>query len=120
MVPSEAQALANLRRGVVENCILASLRSGERYGFEIARDLEGTLLASAGTLYPLLSRLRKGGLVSSSWQESTEGPPRRYYQLTPDGEAALNAFESAWMPFRDAVDTALLEGRNHRGNGSRG
>lgn len=111
MVPGEAQALANLRRGVVEHCILASLRAGERYGFEIARDLEGTLLASAGTLYPLLTRLRKGGLVTSTWQESTEGPPRRYYSLTAEGEAALRAFESAWIPFRDAVDSALLDGK---------
>lgn len=109
MVPGQSQALANLRRGVVEHCILASLRSGERYGFDIARDLEGTLLASAGTLYPLLSRLRKTGLVASSWQESTEGPPRRYYRLTDDGEAALQAFESAWVPFRDAVDAALSD-----------
>ena len=109
MVPGQAQALANLRRGVVEHCILASLRSGERYGFDIARELEGTLLASAGTLYPLLSRLRKNGLVASSWQESTEGPPRRYYSLTADGEEALQAFESAWGPFRDAVDAALSD-----------
>ncbi|WP_456697069.1 PadR family transcriptional regulator [Aeromicrobium sp. P5_D10] len=118
MVPSQAQALANLRRGVVENCILASLRTGERYGFDIARELEGTLLASAGTLYPLLSRLRKGGLVASSWQESVEGPPRRYYRLTPDGEAALQAFESAWGPFRDAVDAALLEGPSNPQKGN--
>lgn len=109
MVPGQSQALANLRRGVVEHCILASLRSGERYGFDIARELEGTLLASAGTLYPLLSRLRKNGLVASSWQESTEGPPRRYYSLTADGEDALQAFESAWAPFRDAVDAALSD-----------
>lgn len=109
MVPGQSQALANLRRGVVEHCILASLRSGERYGFDIARELEGTLLASAGTLYPLLSRLRKNGLVASSWHESTEGPPRRYYRLTADGEDALQAFESAWRPFRDAVDAALSD-----------
>lgn len=112
MVPSEAQVLANLRRGVVDHCVLAALRRGERYGLDIARELEGTLLAGTGTLYPLLSRLRKGGLVATSWQESTEGPPRRYYRLTGDGEAALRAFEAAWVPFRDAVDGSLGEARD--------
>ncbi|WP_307204540.1 PadR family transcriptional regulator [Nocardioides zeae] len=114
MVPSEAQVLANLRRGVVDHCVLAALRSGERYGLDIARELEGTLLAGTGTLYPLLSRLRKAGLVTTSWQESSEGPPRRYYRLTGDGDAALQAFEAAWSPFRDAVDGALAGGGGTR------
>ncbi|WP_029289993.1 PadR family transcriptional regulator [Cellulomonas sp. HZM] len=112
MLPGQAQVLANLRRGVVEYCVLASLRSGERYGFDIARELEGTLLASAGTLYPLLARLRKGGLVETSWRESTEGPPRRYYGLTPEGVSALAEFEAAWVPFHHAVNTALSEGKS--------
>ncbi len=103
--------MTNLRRGALEYCILALLREGERYGLDIARELTGrSLLASEGTLYPLLSRLRKGGLVATSWRESDAGPPRRYYSLTPDGQRAVNVFEATWVPFRSGVD-AVLTGR---------
>lgn len=112
MVPGEGQTLTNLRRGALEYCVLACVGDDERYGLDIARELtDGVLLASEGTLYPLLSRLRKAGLVSTAWRESTSGPPRRYYSLTPDGRAALDAFVKTWTPFRDAVDRALQTGR---------
>lgn len=112
MVPSDNAILSNLRRGALEFCVLAMLRDGPSYGFDIARHLtrDGILLASEGTLYPLLSRLRKAGLVDTTWQESTSGPPRRYYQLTESGTRALGSFIDTWPPFRDAVDTALTEG----------
>ena len=73
-------------------------RRGERYGFELARELRerGRIIASEGTLYPLLARLRRNGLVETSWQESTAGPPRRYYHLTRDGELALASFKKQW------------------------
>ncbi|WP_235530782.1 PadR family transcriptional regulator [Phycicoccus sp. Root563] len=88
------------------------LAEQELYGLDIARRLtaDGVLLASEGTLYPLLARLRKAGLVDTSWQESVEGPPRRYYALTADGTESLAAFKRTWKPFRDAVDTALQGG----------
>jgi len=105
----ETRLLTNLRRGALEYCVLALLRRGESYGLDIAHALstDGVLITSEGTLYPLLSRLRTGGLVTTSWQESTSGPPRRYYRLTKDGVAALESFERAWEPFRDAVDRTL-------------
>lgn len=122
MVPSDedavdgtldARLLTNLRRGALEYCVLALLRSGESYGLDIAHALssDGVLITSEGTLYPLLSRLRKSGLVATSWRESAAGPPRRYYKLTADGIAALAAFERTWKPFRDAVDRALKGAR---------
>lgn len=112
MVPSEVQILTNLRRGVLEYCILAMLRGGERYGLDIARDLTaGSLLTGEGTLYPLLSRLRKSGWVTTSWRESTTGPPRRYYSLTAEGRQALAVFEATWVPFRSTVDAALTSGK---------
>lgn len=112
MVPVEAQILTNLRRGVLEYCILALIRDGERYGLDIARELaDGILLTGEGTLYPLLSRLRKSGWVASSWQESVTGPPRRYYSLTPEGHLALAAFANTWTPFRDAVEKAIRSGQ---------
>ena len=110
MVPGE-DMLAQVRRGVAEHCVLALLTTGERYGFELARELgaRGRIIAGEGTLYPLLARLRRNGLVET-WQESNAGPPRRYYHLTSDGELALASFKKQWRVFRDAVDEILDEG----------
>jgi Transcriptional regulator PadR-like family len=62
------------------------------------------LVTSEGTIYPLLSRLRRDGLVTTTWHESPSGPPRRYYQLTPAGQEALELFTTEWDRFTDAVD----------------
>lgn len=109
MVPGE-QMLTHLRRGALEYCVLALLAGRPRYGLDIARELtaDGVLMGSEGTLYPLLARLRRAGWVTTSWQESTEGPPRRYYSLTANGTAVLEDFRPAWKLFRDAVDAALI------------
>lgn len=95
-----------LRRGTLEFCVLALLEDGRRYGVELVRRLgaETTLTTSEGTLYPLLSRLRRAGWVTTTWQESPAGPPRRYYDLTPGGRAALTHFRTEWVAFRDSVD----------------
>lgn len=112
MVPSDDAILTHLRRGALEYCVLAMLQGQELYGLDIARRLtvDGILMSGEGTLYPLLARLRKAGLVETQWQESVEGPPRRYYSLTDDGRDALAAFTRTWKPFRDAVDTAIHGG----------
>lgn len=108
MVPSDA-ILTHLRRGALEYCVLAMLSGVPLYGLDIARRLtaDGVLMASEGTLYPMLARLRRSGLVTTTWEESSGGPPRRYYALTSEGHAALEAFRKTWPPFRDAVDSAL-------------
>ncbi|MDQ1290149.1 MAG: PadR family transcriptional regulator, regulatory protein PadR [Actinomycetota bacterium] len=89
--------------------MLALLRERPRYGFDLVRGLSqaGGLLTSEGTIYPLLSRLRREGVVTTTWRESDAGPPRRYYALTPDGVTALDRFTEDWCRFRDAVDTVL-------------
>ena len=112
MDPGDDAVLTNLRRGSLEFCVLAMLTDEELYGLDIARRLtaDGVLMSSEGTLYPLLSRLRKAGLVRTTWQESAEGPPRRYYSLTQDGRDSLAAFNRTWPLFRDAVDAALNRG----------
>ena len=111
MVPGDDSILTHLRRGALEYCVRALLRGGEWYGLDIARRLsaDGVLMHGEGTLYPLLARLRKSRLVATSWRESTAGPPRRYYTLTPDGRTALAAFQGTWHSFRDAVDSTLEE-----------
>ena len=82
-----------------------------RYAFDLIEALGTTgLLTTEGTLYPLLSRLRRDGLVKTEWRESTDGPPRRYYELTGEGRRALAAFRSEWASFRGAVDGILQEG----------
>ncbi len=104
--------VAQLRRGVLEHCVLALLEGEERYGYDLVTELsEAGLLASEGTMYPLLSRLRKVELVETSWRESTSGPPRRYYSLTPRGQDAVVAFRVAWSDFKGSVDT-IMEGRS--------
>ncbi len=97
---------SSLRRGTLEFCVLALLHDRPRYGVELVRELGAaeTLATSEGTLYPLLSRLRRSGWVRTSWQESPAGPPRRYYELTRDGRTALAHFRREWAAFRDAVD----------------
>jgi PadR family transcriptional regulator PadR len=109
MVAGGARDLASeLRRGVVEYCVLALLRERESYAFEIVRVLEEQgLIASEGTIYPLLSRLRRDGSVVTVWRESDSGPPRRYHRLTPRGRAALDTFSVEWAGFRTAVDAIL-------------
>ncbi len=109
MVASETRdSLTELRRGVLEFCVLAILQTGESYGFDIVRELSaGQLLTSEGTIYPLLSRLRGQEWVTTTWRESVAGPPRRYYRITDRGKRALGAFEADWVRFRSAVDDLL-------------
>src|ERR1700722_16040326 len=112
MVPGTTEKLmSQMRRGAIEYCVLALLRKEERYGFDLVRSLSETegLVTSEGTIYPLLARLRSEGLVDTTWHESAQGPPRRYYQLTLDGQRALEMFIEQWGRFRDSVDR-ILEG----------
>jgi PadR family transcriptional regulator, regulatory protein PadR len=102
---------SQIKRGVVEFCVLALLDRREHYGFELVQELSRVdgLLTSEGTIYPLLSRLRRSGLVSTEWRESTSGPPRKYYQLTAAGEQALLEYRRQWWLIRDAVNTIVSE-----------
>lgn len=106
------RTLTQLRRGALPHCVLAVLAGGERYGFELVGVLSDDhgLATSEGTIYPLLSRLRRDGLVETTWRESDSGPPRRYYRLTSDGQRVLVGFRTDWQAFRDAVDGLLETG----------
>ena len=113
MEPGEAQnPLTQLRRGVIEYCVLALLVGEELYGFDLVKRLgesEG-LVTSEGTIYPLLSRMRRAGWVTTTWRESESGPPRRYYAITRAGQHALDGFTTEWRRFRDSVDGVLGTG----------
>jgi PadR family transcriptional regulator PadR len=104
--------VTQMRKGALEYCVLALLTGKPRYGFEIVQRLgqiDG-MLTSEGTIYPLLGRLRRDGLVQTEWKESAAGPPRRYYELTGEGRRGLRAFRDEWMTFRTAVDLILETG----------
>jgi len=103
--------VTQMRKGALEYCVLGLLVGRSRYAFELIEGLATTgMLTSEGTIYPLLSRLRRDGLVETEWRESTDGPPRRYYRLTADGKRALKAFRDEWAGFRMAVDAVLEKG----------
>jgi len=108
----EAEADAQLRRGVLEYCVLALLEDQPRYGFELVGLLEqaGGLLGNQGTVYPLLSRMFREGRVRTEWRESRLGPPRKYYGLTDQGRHAVRDFRLAWTRFSAAVNSILEKG----------
>jgi PadR family transcriptional regulator, regulatory protein PadR len=101
--------LSQFRKGVVELAILALLHRGEAYGGEIVERLgdHPGLAISAGTVYPLLSRLKKSGLIDSVWRESPVGPPRKYYRLSPVGNAEFDDMAHAWDGVTSAMDELL-------------
>jgi len=98
-------AKSQMRKGMLEYCVLLLLRREASYANEIIRQLkEADLIVVEGTLYPLLSRLKRDGLLCYEWQESTQGPPRKYYTLSPDGEQALAELDAAWNEISNTVN----------------
>ncbi len=116
MSNNEVQWIAQLRKGTLELCMLALLMNEERYGYQIAQGLTESagLAVSEGTIYPLLSRLQREGLVEAQWRESPSGPPRKYYHLTPAGRQAFESQTSTWENITQAVNAILVEARNGR------
>ena len=100
-----------MRKGILEYCILSIISKGETYASDIIADLKkARLLVVEGTLYPLLTRLKNNGLLSYNWVESTSGPPRKYYVLSPEGRAVLEQLDKTWAELAFAVQTSV-EGR---------
>lgn len=101
---------AQLRKGVVEYCVLGLLAREPMYGWQLSETLTARgLIASIGTLYPVLGRLRAQGLVSSYDQASDAGPARKYYRLTNAGTRQLDSFRQQWGPFTRAVSGFIGE-----------
>ena len=102
-------AKSQMRKGMLEYCVLLLLRRRPSYASDIIQQLkEADLLVVEGTLYPLLSRLKNDGLLAYEWQESTQGPPRKYYMLTADGERFLSELDTAWGEITNTVN--ILKG----------
>jgi PadR family transcriptional regulator PadR len=100
-----------MRKGLLELSVLAALRGQRLYGYDIVRRLAaaGGLVMSEGTVYPILSRFKKDGLVETTLVESAEGPARKYYQLTAKGRQLLAAMLAAWGEVRDGIDRVSTE-----------
>ena len=96
---------AQMRKGILEFCILSILTKGDAYPTEIIDKMkDAKLVVVEGTLYPLLTRLKNLGLLSYRWEESTTGPPRKYYKLTPVGKQFLKELEGTWDDLVKAVN----------------
>lgn len=114
MVGTEHEAWASqLRKGVLELAVLGLLADEPKYGSQLVDDLAGhpDLAITAGTVYPLLARLAKGGLVESTWQESPLGPPRKYYRLTTGGRSQLVVMARAFRSVTTTVNAILGDPR---------
>lgn len=95
---------AQMRKGVLEMCILAILKEKEAYPSDIIEQLKAEkLIVVEGTLYPLLTRLKNAGILKYRWEESKSGPPRKYYSLTPIGKEFLTELEKTWNELIQAV-----------------
>ncbi len=99
---------AQMRKGVLEFCILSVLSEGEHYPTEIIERMkEAKLLIVEGTLYPLLTRLKNEGLLSYRWEESPSGPPRKYFTLTDTGKSFLKELTDNWTELTTAVNNII-------------
>ncbi|MBR3479031.1 MAG: PadR family transcriptional regulator [Bacteroidaceae bacterium] len=97
-------AKSQMRKGMLDYCIMLLLKEKPYYTTDIIRRLkEANLLVVEGTLYPLLTRLKNDGILSYEWQESTQGPPRKYYVLTEEGREALQQMDLAWNELENTV-----------------
>jgi PadR family transcriptional regulator, regulatory protein PadR len=105
---------SQLMKGVLDMCLLAVIAEEPSYGYEMARKLEerGLTLVSEGSIYPLLSRLQKQGLVEGYLVESDEGPARKYYRLAPSGRKALAEWSKDWRQLAAGVN-GVLSGGSH-------
>ncbi|WP_010134157.1 PadR family transcriptional regulator [Ochrovirga pacifica] len=96
---------AQMRKGVLEYCILSILKNGDAYTSEILSSLKNAeMIVVEGTIYPLLTRLKNAGLLSYRWEESTSGPPRKYYVLTENGSIFLKELHQTWGNLVNAVN----------------
>lgn len=97
--------ISQMRKGILEYCILAVISRGEIYASDILTELkEAHLIVVEGTLYPLLTRLKNAGLLTYTWKESQQGPPRKYFLLTNEGRNFLKELDETWKDLNYSVN----------------
>jgi PadR family transcriptional regulator PadR len=103
-------AKAQMRKGTLELCILAIVEKKDCYASDIIQTMKDkNLIVVEGTLYPLLTRQKNAGLLSYRWEESTQGPPRKYYALTDKGKTYLKELEDSWKELIDSVNSIIVK-----------
>lgn len=102
------QISAQMRKGVLELCVLAILDRGDAYSSDIIEALkEHEIIMVEGTLYPLLTRMKNQGHLSYRWEESNQGPPRKYYSITSEGKRYFNSLKTQWIIFSTSINNLL-------------
>lgn len=101
--------IIQFKKGVLGLCVMVLINQRDRYGFELAQQISKHVDVAEGALYPVLRRMVVDGHCTTYLQESTEGPPRKYYKLTPEGKEYMNVLVSEWRSFVDGVTTLLDE-----------
>jgi PadR family transcriptional regulator PadR len=105
---------AQMRKGVLEFCILSILSKNEVYPSDIIAEMKSSrLIVVEGTLYPLLTRLKNAGLLQYRWEESKSGPPRKYYSLTDEGRQFLSALQTTWNELVESVNLTTKTKNHH-------
>ena len=107
---AEDNVKAQMRKGILEYCILSILSRGASYAPRIISELkEAEMIVVEGTLYPILTRQKNAGLLTYRWEESPQGPPRKFYSLTPKGEEYLQRWDKAWEEMVEQI--AAIRGK---------
>jgi len=102
---------AQMRKGILEYCILCVLSDGDAYASDVINRLKkAQMIVVEGTLYPLLTRQKNAGLLSYRWEESSQGPPRKYYTITEEGIRFLSELDKSWLELVESVNRL----RHHR------
>lgn len=102
----DSDRFASLRRGLLEHLVLAVISAHQMYASEILQQLsDSEFPTQEGTLYPLLSKMRRAGLLDYQWQESVVGPPRKYYTLTESGQEQLDEFRAYWSALTTLIES---------------
>lgn len=101
---------AQMRKGILEFCILLVISQGKIYTLDILKELKkADLIVVEGTMYPLLSRLKNSGLLEYVWEESKNGPPRKYYSLTARGKDFLKNLMATWSTLDDSINSLIIK-----------
>lgn len=98
------------KKGALELCVLVLIHERDRYGYELAQSVSRHIEVAEGALYPLLRRLVNEGYCTTYLQESSEGPPRKYYKLTPEGEVYMHKLVVEWKKFVSSVSNLIEKG----------
>jgi len=107
---SDVKVNVQFKKGVLELCVLVLLDKQDHYGYELVKKISDQIAISEGSVYPLLRRLTKDGYFTTYLRESTEGPPRKYYQLTDVGRTYMHDLLQEWQDFSKAVNQLIKEG----------